>query len=419
MKACQSGRIAPRRKLVQWLSALLLLGIPFLKVGGESLLRLDAGSRTLLFFGTGIRIEEFYLFLIAVLIFVLGFFFVTMLFGRVWCGWLCPQTALCDLADWVDSKVGSKLDSKVESKVKSQVQVQALPVVIRQIFYLVIASVVASNLVWYFIAPAEFFTRLLSGEIGTVAGITLGVTFLLVYLDLALVRRTFCKTICPYGRIQLLTMERGTLTLEFDPERKDACIRCGACVRACPMGIDIKNGLQIECINCGRCVDACREVLEKRGGTGLVQYRFGRNAAGKVSLWNGKTLLIAVVLALLVAMLALGVTTRKQATLKVQRAASGEVKRLADGSVVNFYHVYLENRGEQPGNFSLEAGPMPGYQVQLIGPVRELRIQGNGNRKVDLALKVSPAPTGRMDLKLRLLRDGEIVSVTALPLMTE
>lgn len=403
------------RKLVQWLSTLLLLGIPFLKVGGESLLRLDADSRTLLFFGTGIRIEEFYLFLIAVLCFVFGFFFVTMLFGRVWCGWLCPQTALCDLADWVDSKV----DLKIKSKLASQVQGQALPVVIRQLFYLVIAGVVACNLVWYFIAPAQFFPRLLSGEIGTVAGITLSVTFLLVYLDLALVRRTFCKTICPYGRIQLLTMERGTLTLKFDPERKDACIRCGACVRACPMGIDIKNGLQIECINCGRCVDACREVMEKRGGTGLVQYRFGRDAAGKVSLGNRKTLLIALVLALLVVLLALGVTTRKEATLKVQRAASGEVKRLSDGSVVNFYTVYLENRGEQPGNFSLEAQPTPGYQVELIGPVRELRIQGNGNRKVDLALKVLPAPTGRMDLELRLVRDGEIVSVTALPLMTE
>jgi cytochrome c oxidase accessory protein FixG len=410
MKSCGSGRIAPLRKLVQWLSTLLLLGIPFLKVGGESLLRLDAGSRTLLFFGTGIRIEEFYLFLIAVLIFVFGFFFVTMLFGRVWCGWLCPQTALCDLADWVDSKVGSK---------GSRVPGQALPAVIRQLFYLFIAGLVACNLVWYFIEPAEFFPRLLSGEIGSVAGITLGVTFLLVYLDLALVRRAFCKTICPYGRIQLLTMERGTLTLEFDPERRDACIRCGACVRACPMGIDIKDGLQIECINCGRCVDACREVMEKRGGTGLIHYRFGRDAAGKVSLWNRKTLLIAVVMGLLVALLAIGVTTRKEATLKVQRAASGEVKRLADGSVVNFYHVYLENRGEQPGNFSLEAGPMPGYQVDLIGPVRELRIQGNGNRKVDLALKVLPAPAGSMDLELRLVRDGEIVSVTELPLMTE
>jgi len=410
VKACGSGRIAPLRKLVQWLSTLLLLGIPFLKVGGESLLRLDAGSRTLLFFGTGIRIEEFYLFLVAVLIFVFGFFFVTMLFGRVWCGWLCPQTALCDLADWVDLKVGSK---------GSRVQGKALSAVIRQLFYLVIAGVVACNLVWYFIAPSQFFPRLLSGDIGTVAGITLSVTFLLVYLDLALVRRTFCKTTCPYGRIQLLTMERGTLTLEFDPERKDACIRCGACVKTCPMGIDIKDGLQIECINCGRCVDACREVMEKRGGSGLIHYRFGRDAAGKVSLWNRKTLLIALVLGLLVALLALGVTTRKEATLKVQRAAGGEVKRLADGSVVNFYSVYLENRGAQAGNFSLEAAPVPGYRVDLIGPVRELRIQANGNRKVDLALKVLPAPAGRMDLELRLVRDGEIVSVTELPLLTE
>ncbi len=84
------SRIAPKRKLVQWLVTLLLLGLPFGRMGGESLFRLDAASRTLLFLGSRVRIEEFYLFLLAVLILVFVFLFVTMVFGRVWCGWLCP-----------------------------------------------------------------------------------------------------------------------------------------------------------------------------------------------------------------------------------------------------------------------------------------------------------------------------------------
>src|SRR6185369_15346726 len=190
-----------------------------------SLLRLDAASRTLLFFGTVIRIEEFYLFLIAVLFVVFGFIFVTMLFGRVWCGWFCPQTTLSDLADWIDRE-------------SLRVPQPALAALLRQLGYLVLSFLVACNLVWYFLAPREFFARLFSGAIGPVAGITLGCAFLLVYLDLALVRRTFCKTLCPYGRLQLMTMDQSTLTLEFDPERQDACLRCAACVRACPMGID-------------------------------------------------------------------------------------------------------------------------------------------------------------------------------------
>ena len=400
------SRIAPRRKLVQWLSTLLLLGIPFLKLGGESLLRLDAESRTILIFGASIRIEEFYLFLIAVLIFVFGFLFITMLFGRVWCGWLCPQTALGDLADWVD-------------RICARIRVAPLVFLARQICYLFISCLVAANLVWYFIPPGLFFARLGSGEIGPVAGIALASVALLVYLDLALVRRTFCKTVCPYGRIQLLTMERSTLTLEFDPELKDVCIRCGACVRACPMGIDIREGLQIECINCGRCLDACRGVMERRGRGGLIHYTFGTTAQGGGRPLNRRTLLLAAVVALLSVLLVWGVATRKGATLKLQRAANGEVKRLPDGSLVNFYTVYLENRATRPGVFSLEAGALPGYRVELIGPVREIQVAANANRRVDLVLKVSPAPPGRRELTLKLVSAGKSVAEAALPLLTQ
>jgi cytochrome c oxidase accessory protein FixG len=407
LKHGKPARIAPGRKLVQWLSTLLLLGIPFLKVGGDSLLRLDAATRTLLFFGASIRIEEFYLFLVAALIFVFGFLFVTMLFGRVWCGWFCPQTTICDLADWTDSKLSALIP------------VPALAAALRQLSYLGIALIVACNLVWYFIEPTQFFARLFSGELGAVAGTSLSAMSLLVYLDLALVRRTFCKTVCPYGRIQLLTMEHGTLTLEFDPELKDACIRCGACVRACPMGIDIRDGLQIECINCGRCLDACRDVMERRGGQGLIHYSFGPVAAGGAPPLNRKAMLLAGIIALLTALLALGVATRKEATLKVQRAAGGEVRRLPDGALINFYAIYLENRSVTPGSFSLEVGPLPGHRVELIGPVRELRLAANANRKVAVVLKVFPPPAGRRELELRLTKGGRIVAVAALPLLTQ
>lgn len=406
MAVSPKGRIASKRNLVQWLSTLFLFGIPFLKLRGESLLRLDAASRTILFFGASIRIEEFYLFLIAVLIFVFGFLFVTMLFGRVWCGWLCPQTALADLADWIE-------------RVCAGIKVAAFSFLARQLCFLALSCLVAANLVWYFIAPGDFFARLFSGEIGPVAGITLATVSLMVYLDLALVRRSFCRTVCPYGRVQLLTMERSTLTLEFDPALKYVCLRCGSCVRACPMGIDIRDGLQIECINCGRCLDACREVMEARGRDGLIQYTFGGKEKGGGKPLNRRTALLAALIALLGVLLAVGIATRKEATLKVQRAANGEVKRLADGSLVNFYTVYLENRATRPGVFSLEAGALPGYRVELIGPVRELSIAPNANRRVDLVLKVSPAPPGRRELKLKLVRAGKSVAEAWLPLLVQ
>ncbi|WP_136526405.1 4Fe-4S dicluster domain-containing protein [Geomonas ferrireducens] len=401
----KTARIAPWRKTVQWLCTLLLLVVPFIRPGGESLLRLDAGTRTLLFFGAKLRIEEFYLLLIVVLILVFGFLFVTMLFGRVWCGWLCPQTTLGDLADWLDARtrgIPAPLDGAL-----------------RHAGYLVLSALVASNLVWYFIAPPDFFARLLSGSLGAVAGISLAATGVIVYLDIAFVRRTFCKTVCPYGRIQLMAMERGTLTLEFDPGLKEACIRCGSCVRACPMGIDIRKGLQIECINCGRCLDACRDVMAPRGSGGLIHYTFGPPAPDGSRAINKKALLVGGVVTLLAALLVVGVTTRKEATLKVQRNASGEVKTLPDGSLVNFYSAYLENRSGAAGTFQLETAPMPGYRVELVGPVRDVELSANENRKIGFALKMNPAPAPGTVVELRLVSAGKLVAASPLPVATK
>ena len=130
------------------------------------------------------------IFLLAILILVFTFLFVTMVFGRVWCGWFCPQTTLTDLAEFIDRKVDKFFPGK------------SLTVLVRHLCYLLLSFAVAANLVWYFIPPSEFFPRLLGGRIGAVAGITLVSSFVLIYVDLVLVRRSFCRAVCPYGRIQ-------------------------------------------------------------------------------------------------------------------------------------------------------------------------------------------------------------------------
>ncbi len=399
--------MGPKRKAVQWLTTLLLLGIPFVRAGGDSLVRLDAASRTLLFFGARVRIEEFYLFLIAVLMLVFGFLFMTMVFGRVWCGWLCPQTTVTDLAEFIDRKITALLPGRF------------LPGTVQHLLYLLVSCTVAANLVWYFIPPGEFFPRLIGGEIGLVAGITLSSVSLLLYLDLVLVRRKFCTAVCPYGRIQLMTMDRNTLTLEFDPSLAGSCIRCDACLRSCPMGIDIKDGLQIECINCGRCLDACRSVMAGGDRPGLIHYTFGSRAEGGGRPVNARSLLHGGIILLLCALMGGGIAVRREATMKVQRGGGGEVRLLAEGAVVNFYSAYLENRSTVPATFDLAILPVAGFRTELLGPVKAITVEPNANRRVDFLVKVAPVPAAERDIELHLMKDGKIVAVTPVRLLVK
>ncbi|MEI6305342.1 MAG: 4Fe-4S dicluster domain-containing protein [Deltaproteobacteria bacterium] len=397
-------RIAPKRALVQWLSTILLIGIPFVRVGGESLLRLDAASRTLFFFGAAIRIEEFYLFLLAILVFLFAFLFVTMVLGRVWCGWFCPQTTMTDLAEFIELTIGKRLPASIALAVK-------------YMFYLVLSFLVAANLIWYFIPPREFLQRLMSGELGMVAGISLVSMFFLILLDLSMVRRAFCRIVCPYGRLQMMTMDRNTLTLEFNPEVADNCVQCNSCRSVCPMGIDIKEGLQIECINCGRCLDACREVMYYHQAEGLIHYTFGQRSAGGGQPFNGRSLMIGSASLLLLLLLAVAVAKRSEATIKLRQAGTGLVRRMPDGALVNFYNAYIENRSRKSGSYELSLEPPDGYRVYLLGPVKNLNLSANDNRRIDFAVKISPPPSVPCTLKLRLLLDGRDTAATPLTIL--
>ena len=400
-------RLAPKREAVQWLSTLLLLMVPFVRVGGESLLRLDASSRTLHFFGAAIRIEEFYLVLLISLILVFIFLFVTMVFGRVWCGWLCPQTALTDLVEALERGIGKLFGTGVVATVANHLVAVAL------------AFLVASNLIWYFIPPGAYLQRLVTGDLGLVAGISLVSVGLLVWLDLVFVRRYFCTAICPYGRIQLMAMDRNTLTLEFDPAEASRCIGCDSCVRVCPTGVDIRDGFQVECINCGRCLDACRAVLNRLYQPGIMHYTFGRRAEGGGKPFNLRSVLLAAVIVVLSGLLAYATVHRAEATIKVSRGGEGAVRRLPDGGVANFYTAYLENRSRAEALYEITAVGPTGRKVELLGPTRGIRVAANENRKVDFTVKVTPAPAAPAKLTLQLVREGKPVAEAEMTLLVK
>lgn len=395
--------IGPRRRSFQWGLTLLILLLPWGHMGQTSLLRIDIPNLSLELFGATLRIEELYLLLFFSLALILFFLLVTLVTGRVWCGWACPQTTLSDLSEWFIGRL--KLTTAINKK-RGVWWRKCL----FHLLLMMLAFLVASNLLWYFIEPRVYFSQLLSGDLHVVAVGALLITAVTVYVDMAFLRRTICRDFCPYGRFQTVLVDPGTLTLQLPDSEKSRCIKCGACVRACPMGIDIRNGYQIECINCGRCLDACRRVMAKRSEPGLIGYYFGANREGWRALLNPRTLLLTCGVATLVALLIFALQTRSAATLTVALSHQVSSRQLPDGTQASFFNAWVKNRTTRAESYQLEAlSGRDGSRLQLKGPTGEILLQGGENRRIDFVL-VTPAASPPLQVRFVLKQSEQILA---------
>lgn len=398
--------IGPTRRRFQWTVTLLVLLIPWFEINGKSLLRIDIPSLSIYLFGQVLRIEELYLVLLASLILLLGFLLITVVLGRVWCGWLCPQTTLSDVAEWAARRLGLTVRNyRLHGPLSRKIILQAV--------YMLLAFLVAANLLWYFIPPREFFARLVSFDFHYAAWITLSLTGLLVYLDLALIRRVVCRDFCPYGRYQTVLVDRATLSLHLPDSELARCIECGSCTRACPMEIDIRDGFQVACTNCGRCLDACRKVMAKRDEPGLIRYTFGIHDEGAGALLNPRVLLPAAAMIVLLVVLTIALMNRPSTSLKVAVSHTAAAKQLTDGRTGTFFNAWINNRSQKKLILHLLArnqktqAPLP-----LKGQLRA-ELNPGENRRLDVVLVTPENESLRVEFVLLNQEGLELSSAAA------
>ncbi len=372
MTTTGKGGIGRWRRAAGAAQGLLFLALPFVRLGGESALRFDVPTLTLHAFGAALAMNEFFVLLPATILVTFVFLTVTVAFGRVWCGWSCPQTVLSDLTRLVVPWPGKK---KRPGRRAAGFAVTAL-----------VSVVFGAATVWYFVPPAEFLGDLAAGRLGPVAAGAWAATAAVLFLDLAFLRGQFCATACPYAKLQGVLYDKGTLVVAYDERRDADCVDCGACVRCCPTGIDIRDGLQMQCIACAECIDACRPIMLKlKRPTDLVGYFYGepgrprRLARPAVLALSAGTLL-----ALAATAAAAGSAARNTLDLTAIASAAVAPSRSPDGSARNVFEVSLENRAHRAVAVRLSLALPPGVEGTLRPDAVEL--EAGEHKRVRLAV---------------------------------
>jgi cytochrome c oxidase accessory protein FixG len=413
-----------KRKFTAWALMAAFAAIPFIQVGGKPLVLLDVARAEFTFFGrTFLPTEGMLLMLLLLAIFV-AIIWTTALVGRAWCGWACPQTVYME---FLFRPIERLFEGRREDQLRIDRSGLSLRRVAKNTVFLVVAFVLANLFLSYFVglkalagwarlSPVEHWSPFL------VVAVTTG----LVFFDFAFFREQMCTVVCPYARIQSVLLDKSSLIVGYDRPRGEPrvkgkpqagrgdCIDCGACVTACPTGIDIRDGLQLECIACAQCADACDGIMDKiKKPRGLIRY--GSQAAletrEKTRVLRPRVIIYPVLLgALLTALIAFG-SVRAPAEVTVLRGIAAPFTLQGD-DVTSELRVKVQNRTNQAARYHLQIIASP--PIRLIAPENPLDVAASGQRTTAV-FTVSPRasfPSGQRKITVRIAsEDGFSVDV--------
>ncbi len=392
-------KIYPKRvwgtfRKLKWLAMIVTLGIyylaPFIRwdrgpgIPNQAIL-IDLPNARAYWFFIEIWPQEVYILTGILILAAVALFFVTSLFGRVWCGYFCPQTVWTDLFIWVERIVqGDRVTRKRLTEGPMTFE-KIWKKALTHFIWIVIGWCTAGSFVLYFNDAPTLVQSFLELNVSpTVLMFIAGLTFS-TYLMAGFAREQVCIYMCPYARFQSAMFDRDTLIIGYDTGRgeprghhkkgeswegKGHCIDCTACVQVCPMGIDIRNGLQMDCIACGLCVDACDIVMDKLElPKGLIRYDSEKGFAqeAKSKLLRPRTVYYALILAVVGGMMLYALATRSLLELNVLHDRNPLFVMLSDGEVRNGYEIKILNKTHEARHYSLEVFGLEGAQVEVKG----------------------------------------------------
>ncbi|WP_428685119.1 cytochrome c oxidase accessory protein CcoG [Reyranella sp.] len=428
--------IAGKWRQIKWATLVLLLGlyyvVPWLRwdrgPGAPSqAILIDLDHRRGWFFDIVIWPQEIYFVTGFLILGAFGLFFASSLFGRVWCGFTCPQTVWTDLFMWVERLIEGDRNERMRLDRQPLSAAKAARKTLKHTAWLAIAAATGGAWVFYFVDAPTTLVKIFRGEASMEVYVFAGLFTATTYVLAGWAREQVCTYMCPWPRFQAAMLDEQSLIVTYQKWRGEKrgkhkagdswagrgdCIDCNLCVAVCPTGIDIRDGQQIECIGCGLCIDACTQTMEKVGRpTGLIRWdtlaaQQAKETGAAAVPWRpvrARTLLYAALLSVVAAVMLVVFALRADTELTVQRDRNPNYVRLSNGDIRNSYAVKVLNKRRTPQHVRLEIDGLPSAQLGFVGadvdgsgPTATLSVQPDavGTFRVFVTVPAAAAPSG-------------------------
>ena len=418
-----------KRKIVSYILLFFLFATPHIKYNGLPLLMFNIIERKFIIFGKIFWPQDFFIFAVAMITGVIFITLFTIIYGRLFCGWVCPQTIFMEM-------VFRRIEYFIEGDYKQQQKLnrdswsasKLFKKSLKHMIFFGISFLIANTFLAYIIGANELWKIQIDDPLNHIHGLIAITIFTFVFYGVfAFMREQICTTICPYGRLQGVLLDSKSIIVAYDyvrgekrakihghedrkAEGKGDCIDCHQCVDVCPTGIDIRNGTQLECVNCTACIDACNFMMEKTGlPKGLIRLDSEDGIKnGEKFTWNKRKIFYSSVLVILIGFLSYIVASRNDFETTITRAKGVVQKSIDKNHMSNIYDITLVNKTTDDFVIRLELKGNTG-KIDLVKDHLLLKEQSEIKGKFVVTLEKKNIKHGKNKITIQVYGNGKLI----------
>jgi cytochrome c oxidase accessory protein FixG len=429
----REGKYYKWRSWISYFYLAFFFAGPFIRINGQPLLLLNFMDRQFVLMGQVFWPQDIFLFMLASLVFIVCIVLFTIAFGRIFCGWICPQTIFMEMffrkiEIWIEGNPGKrkKLDAGPWNKEK------IIKKTSKHIIFIIFSFLIANTFLAYLIGSRNLF-KIITEPVGThwVGFSSIWVFTIVFYLVYSQVRELVCTVICPYGRLQGVLIDEHTLVVAYDDVRgeprgkldrkadplnntKGDCVDCKLCVDVCPTGIDIRKGTQLECVNCTACIDVCNDVMTKiNKPLNLIGF-YSENMirAKEKPRFTGRMKGYSAIITVLVGVLCYFIFSRSDMDITVMRSAGMLYQEQPGNKISNIYNAEIINKTNKNQSIALVPED-PAIKIKYIQEPGKIAYGGSVKTVFFVIVPASRIHSLKTDIRLQLISDHRIIQTVS------